>query len=280
MTLECFSIGEMAPALLREVEDFLDSQDTGHPFQYPHWAGSRARVMLIREHGKICWLGTFVVQGPLGRRFPWIRALVANRGPVCDDSHFWQNAAEKLADMLREEKFTYLDVLPEWLCQADHDHPTFANHSKWRCVGKDRASLRLDLKQSEDDIFANFRKISRYEVRRAERLGATVLTASSETEIEEFLSIYQRMAIRKGFAPDPIDNLRRNIHWLISSESRGSAPHGKCRRHPSWRSGDCSLRTKMLVYLGRNRTGRESCSRPPFAVEGASLGKVSQLQRI
>ena len=167
MTLECFSIGEMAPALLREVEDFLDSQDTGHPFQYPHWAGSRARVMLIREHGKICWLGTFVVQGPLGRRFPWIRALVANRGPVCDDSHFWQNAAEKLADMLREEKFTYLDVLPEWLCQADHDHPTFANHSKWRCVGKDRASLRLDLKQSEDDIFANFRKISHYEVRRA-----------------------------------------------------------------------------------------------------------------
>ena len=81
MTLECFSIGEMAPVLLREVEDFLDSQDTGHPFQYPHWAGSRARVMLIREHGKICWLGTFVVQGPLGRRFPWIVPSSQMEGP-------------------------------------------------------------------------------------------------------------------------------------------------------------------------------------------------------
>ena len=222
MTLECVSINEMAPALLREVEDFLDSQDTGHPFQYPQWAGSRARVMLIREHGEICWLGTFVVQSPLGRRFPWIRALVANRGPVCDDSHFWEKAADILADMLREEKFTYLDVLPEWLCQADQDHPSFANHTKWRSVGKYRASLRLDLQHGEDDIFANFRKISRYEVRRAERLGATVHTASTETEIEEFLSVYQRMAIRKGFRPDPIDNLRRNIRWLVGSESRGA----------------------------------------------------------
>jgi GNAT acetyltransferase-like protein len=222
MTVECVSTSELAPALLREAEDFLDSQDTGHPFQYPQWAGPRSRVMLIREHGRIWWLGTFGVQRPLGRRFPWMRALVGNRGPVCDDSHFWAKAAEELADNLRDEKFTYVGVLPEWLCQADEDHPSFGNHPKWRCVGNHRASLRLDLNQGDDDIFANFRKISRYEVRRAERLGTTVHTASTDTEIEEFLSVYQRMAIRKGFRPDPIDNLRRNIHWLVGSESRGA----------------------------------------------------------
>jgi hypothetical protein len=222
MTLECVSTSELAPALLREIEDFLDSQDTGHPFQYPQWGGPRSRVILIREQGRICWLGTFGVQRPLGRRFPWIRALVANRGPVCDDPHFWAKAAEELAHKLRGEKFTYVDVLPEWLCRADEVHPSFVNDSKWHCVGNQRSSLRLDLNQHDDDIFAKFRKISRYEVRRAERLGATVQAASTDTEIEEFLSIYQRMAVRKRFTPDLIDNLRRNIHWLVGSESRGA----------------------------------------------------------
>jgi hypothetical protein len=130
MTLESLPTDTLTPALLREVEDFIDSQDTGHPFQYPQWAGSGSRVMLIREHGRIRWLGTFGVQTPLGRRFPWIRALVANRGPVCDDPQLWEKAAEAVADTSRQERFAYLDVLPEWTCLADEEHPSFANRSK------------------------------------------------------------------------------------------------------------------------------------------------------
>ncbi len=190
--------------------------------------------MLIREHSKIAWLGTFCVQTPLGRRFPSIRGLDANRGPVCDHPHLWHKASLELVEKLREEKFAYLDVLPEWICQPDGKHPSFANHSDWRCVGKNRASLRLDITQDEDEIFSNFRKIARYEVRRAERSGATVRIGSCEADVEEFLSLYQRMAIRKGFKADPIDNLRSTIQWLIGSESRGALsiasaggiPHG------------------------------------------------------
>ena len=178
--------------------------------------------MLGREDSRIRWVGTFGLQTPLGRRFPWIRALTANRGPVCDDQSFWVEAAEALAANMREERFAYLDVFPEWIRQREGDHPNFANHFTWHCIGKPRASLRLDLKAGEDEIFANFRKTSRYEVRRAERSGATVRTASSDKEIDEFLDIYKRMAILKGFTPNPIDNLRRVIRWLIASESRGA----------------------------------------------------------
>ena len=222
MILESVLTDEMSPVLLREAQDFLDSQNTGHPFQFPEWAGSGSRVMLAREDGKICWLGTFGVQRPLGRTFPWLRALTANRGPVCDDHRLWEAAAEELAENMREESFAYLDVIPEWIGQADVDHPGFANRFKWQSIGKPRVSLRLDLNAAEQDIFANFRKTARYEVRRAERLGTTVRTASSDAEIDEFLSVYERMAVRKGFTPNPIDNLRRVMRWLIASESRGA----------------------------------------------------------
>ena len=188
--------------------------------------------MLLRQNGRISWQGAFGVQRPLGRTFPWLRALIANRGPVCDDLGLWEAAAEELAEKIREESFAYLDVFPEWILQADCDHPScdhpsFANRVKWHCMGKSRASLRLDLNASEEEIFANFRKTTRYEIRRAERLGTAVSAASSDQEIEEFLRVYERMAAWKGFIPNPIDNLRRIIHWLITSESRGTLLIGR-----------------------------------------------------
>ena len=229
MTLESVLTDDLSPVLLKEVEGFLDSQDTGHPFQFPQWAGSGSRVIVVRQDGTIRWLGTFGVQMPLSRRFPWIRALNANRGPVCDDHQFWEAAVDELAENLREESFAYLDVLPEWIWQPDGDPPSLANHSKWQPIGKQRASLRLDLKADEDEIFKNFRKVSRYEVRRAERLGTTVSAASTDAEIDEFLSLYKRMAIWKGFTPDSIDDTRRIIQWLVGSESRGALLIGRVK---------------------------------------------------
>jgi len=222
MTLESIPTDSPSSAVVTEAEQFLDSQETGHPFQFPQWAGSRARVMIVREDGKIRWLGTFGVQTPLGRRFPWIRSLSANRGPVCDDHSLWEIAGEAAAEKMREEGLAYLDVVPEWIWQGGADHPTFANHDKWHCLGGQRASLRLNITAPEDEIFANFRKISRYEVRRAERFGTTVSAASTEAELDEFLSVYQRMATWKGFTPDPIEDSRRIIRWLVASESRGA----------------------------------------------------------
>ena len=222
MIVESVPTDEISPVLLTEIEDFLDSQDTGHPFQFPQWGGPGSRVKLIRKDGRICWLGTFVVQRLVDRRVPWVRALIANRGPVCDDSVLWGAAAEELARNMREESFAYLEVLPEWIRQADGDHPSFANNLEWHSIGSPRNSLRLDLQAAEDEIFANFRKTTRYEVRRAERSGTTVTAASSDREIDEFLDVYQRMAIQKNFVPGSIDNLRRVVRWLIGSESRGT----------------------------------------------------------
>jgi len=222
MTLESIPTVSLSPLRLAEAEQFLDSQSTAHPFQFPQWAGPRSRVMIAREDGKIRWLGTFGVQKPLGRGFPWIRSLSANRGPVCDDHSLWEVGVEQAVEKMREEGWAHVDVVPEWIWPEKADHPAFANCDKWRCTGDRRTSLRLNVTAPEDDIFANFRKISRYEVRRAERLGTTVSAASTVAELDEFLSLYQRMATWKGFTPDPIDDLRRTICWLIASESRGA----------------------------------------------------------
>ena len=222
MALESFLTDDLTPALVQEVEQFLDSQQTGHIFQFPRWAGAGSRLMLWRENGAIRWAGTFGVQFPLGRKVPWIRALTATRGPVCDNFNLWQMAADEFAEKISRENFAYFEVSPDWPQGTEGVPLRILDSSKWKCSGMERVSLRLDLTRSEDQIFAGFRKNTRYEVRRAERLNATVRTASNEVEIDDFMSLYEDFAARKRFRAESHHEVRTLIGWLINTESRGA----------------------------------------------------------
>jgi lipid II:glycine glycyltransferase (peptidoglycan interpeptide bridge formation enzyme) len=222
MALESSLTNALTPALAHEVEEFLDSQDTAHLFQFPQWADPGAKFLLLREGAKIRWTGTFGVYAPLGWKLPWVRAATANRGPVCDDFEFWAAAAEKLSESFGAERIAYIEVSPDWIQASENESPSVFSGPQWESVNTQRASLRVDLTASEETIFANFRKNSRYEVRRSERLGAVVNLASSEADIDEFLRVYQGLAARKGFPPDELERLRRQIRWLMNSGSRGA----------------------------------------------------------
>ena len=222
MDLESFLTNDLTPALVQEVEGFLDSQDTAHPFQFPQWSDPGSKLMLFREGGNLRWTAAFGVYRPLGWKVPWIRAAAANRGPVCDDPRLWAAAAEKAAGRMRRDRLTYVEVSPDWIQRDERSQQSFLKDSEWECSGSQRWSLRLDLTIAEDRIFANFSKNSRYEVRHAERLGATVNAASKDAEIEEFLVVYQGMAALKGFPADQIERVRRQVQWLVHAQSRGA----------------------------------------------------------
>jgi len=222
MGLEFYATNDLSQPLLCEIIGFLDSQETSHLFQFPQWNVSGARFALLRETGNIGWFGTFGMHSPLGSSFPWMRAVIANRGPVCDDYQLWQGATEEFIEQMRRERVTYVDAAPDWLQTPRTDLENSLRNSGWQEMRAERTSLRLDLTKSEDEIFANFRKNSRYEVRRAERLGVSVAPASGEAEIEEFLTLHARLALRKGFAADSPEDLLGAIRWLTTAESRGA----------------------------------------------------------
>ncbi len=212
----------LSESLRCEITRFLDRQETSHLFQFPQWNRAGARFALLRESGNIRWFVTLGQHSPLGSLFPWMRAAIANRGPVCDDFSLWQAATDELAEQMSRERFTYLDASPDWVQTPQVDRYPTPRDATWQEVGAERASLRLELTKSEDEIFSNFRKNSRYEIRRAERLGVSVAPASSDAEIDEFLTLYARLALRKGFAAEAPGDLRGSIRWLTTEESRGA----------------------------------------------------------
>lgn len=222
MDPEVIAIEKLSATVRAEICAFLDSQDTAHPFQFPQWTeaggiGGPSLCCLWRNANALAAYASGGVQRPAGTRVP-LRALVINRGPVCDDVERWPETLDGLVRIAKVQKFIYVDAAPERLI-SDSSGVFFS--TAWKSLGGERASLRLDLTPGEDEIFVGFRKVTRYEVRRAEKAGIRLATASAKEDSERFLDLYLRVAKRKGFAADAPEFVREILKWLQAEPGRG-----------------------------------------------------------
>jgi Acetyltransferase (GNAT) domain len=221
MTLRILRSGDLGQ-LLRPICDFLDRQTTSHPFQFPQWASPESCFAVIEQNATIRWYANCGVQHPLGKCLPWISAFIINRGPVCDDPVLWREGLLALIQHLEREKYIYLDASPDRIASPRDDGAGFLEGRKWEQIANPRYSLRLDLTKDEELLFSNLRKVTRYEVRRAERAGLQVTLPNSDIEINAFLNVYARMAERKMFLPDTCHHMWEVIRWLKGDPQRGA----------------------------------------------------------
>jgi hypothetical protein len=214
--------------LLREIVNFLDAEDTSHPFQFPQWARSESGgfstgtcFCTYKEHDRIKWFARCSTLHPLGRWALALKALVLTRGPVCRDESTSRSALEALVRYSNSEGFVFIEASPEVIPAKNPAAVDAFAQSGWRPLVGSRASLRLNLNRSEDEIIAGFRKATRYEVNRAARVGVVVEEAQSDVELSEFLRVYGEMSIRKGFHADRIQHVLQIIRWISNEPRRG-----------------------------------------------------------
>ena len=69
-------------------------------------------------------------------------------------------------------------------------------------------TIALDLTRSEDELLTNMRRQTRYEVRKAEKLGLTVTSDDSEAIFDEFYQVQQKTAARQHFYAPSRDELQ------------------------------------------------------------------------
>jgi hypothetical protein len=167
MPLELYAGKDLSQPLLGEITEFLDSQETSHLFQFPQWNAGGARFALLREGGAIRWFGTFGTHSPLGSSVPWMRAVVANRGPVCDDKRLWKTATEEFIAHMRLEGMTYCEVFPDWVQTPDSNAKNHLRDSGWQGLGEERSSLRLDLRIATMQSLRTFARtrVTKYDAR-------------------------------------------------------------------------------------------------------------------
>lgn len=68
-------------------------------------------------------------------------------------------------------------------------------------------TVMLDLMRSEDEILADMRRQTRYEVRRSEKLGIKVTKSNDKKIFEEFRAVQAETALRQNFVPPNLATL-------------------------------------------------------------------------
>jgi GNAT acetyltransferase-like protein len=212
---------QCSSSLLREIGDFLDSQDTSHPFQWPQWSGEGGHMALLRRKGRLFWLahcGTFF---PAGRVVRPIRALSLNRGPVCDDVADLEIGLCALLEEARRLKFAYIEIGPEWTGPFADSAAELLRRSGWQVLPSRRSSLRLGLSANLDDLISSFRKTTRHEIRRSIEEGVQIIGAGTEAQYDDFLRLYGEMSSERGFPAEKPKFLISLFRWLAEDRGRG-----------------------------------------------------------
>lgn len=114
----------------------------------------------------------------------------------------------KIADIARQEKCVFVRVRPQLVNTAE-------NMRMLATLGLKKAPMHLaaehtvmlDLTKSEDELLADMRRQTRYEVRRAGKLGITVEKSNSDEIFKEFHRVQTDTAHRQGFVPPNLKTL-------------------------------------------------------------------------
>jgi hypothetical protein len=221
LSFQCTGLSNCSPQTLQEITDFLDMQNTSHPFQMPQWGNDRALLALLRVGGRVRWFAQCGVNHPAGRFLRLVRTLIVYRGPVCDDLGLMEMGLQHLIAEGRRRKVAYIDIAPEWTGEfAKLALPMLALNG-WQFLDDERSSLRLPLTPTAEELLASLRKTTRYEIRRSEAEGVEVTIAKEEAEFSEFYRLYEKMVREKQFPAESAGFLFRVFRWLTDDPRFG-----------------------------------------------------------
>lgn len=153
-------------------------------------------------------------------------------GPLLDYSNeeLVASAFKRIAEIAKKEKCVFVRVRPQ-LINTPENLQLLAN------LGLKKSPMHLaaehtviiDLGKSEDELLADMRRQTRYEVRRAAKQGITVEKMQGEEIFKEFHKVQAETAKRQGFVPPNLKTLMaereafgNNIAIYVAKTSEGS----------------------------------------------------------
>ena len=149
----------------------------------------------------------------------------------------------------------YVEIAPEWTGAFAESAKTVLARNGWQALPGARSSLRLDLGPVLEDLFASFRKATRYEIRRAEREGIKVTIAHDEPDCRDFVRLYATMLSQKKILGEDPDFLSRVLRWLAADQRRGGL--FLAREDGILRGGAAIFRSGMRCWYVWGATSKE-----------------------
>ncbi len=187
----------------REQWDEFVLERGGHLLQSWGWGEFKGRFgwdterLAVRDAG-----GEFEgVAQVLIRRLPLGSMAYVPKGPVAspDDRETWARLLRLLRDFGRERGVTFLRVEPDW--EGEFPLSRLLAEEGFRVSGQaiqPRTTIVVSLERDEEEILAEMKSKTRYNVRLAERKGVTVREGSEE-DVSLFYALMEETRERDTF---------------------------------------------------------------------------------
>lgn len=151
-------------------------------------------------------------------------------GPLINwqDNKIVRETLTKIRKIAVTEKCVFVRMRPQLLATAE-------NLKLLENIGLKKSPMHLaaehtviiDLTKSEEELLANMRRQTRYEVRRSGKLGITVTKSRSEEIFREFHKIQVETAKRQNFVPPNLKTLMAEKEALDSEIYVAKTPEGE-----------------------------------------------------
>jgi len=206
---------------------FLDAADTASPYQDPQFFGGRGPGeidVLVERNGRPVFFALGFENPVLSRFLPGLKSLVVHKGPVADDPDALLSGLQALKELCQKKQLCEIQISPQIAEDRSSSVTQMCDTLGFRPLASasPSMSLRLDITCDADQLLARFRKGTRYEVKRAERIGIAVRRAETETDFLSFYRIYRGRASYKGFAPLPIVDFYELSKRIRAAPERGA----------------------------------------------------------
>ena len=131
-------------------------------------------------------------------------------GPLIEweDKALVRDVLTRITNIAKQEKCVFIRMRPQLESSAE-------NLKKLADLGFKKSPMHLaaehtviiNLQKTEAEMLADMRRQTRYEVRRADKLGITVEKENSEEIFREFHQVQMKTAERQGFIPPSLETL-------------------------------------------------------------------------
>lgn len=163
----------------------------GNKVVFEDFGGAGRALMIVRDAKRGRYL-----EIPCGPLLDW-----SDKGAV-------KAAFEKIGEIGKREKCVFVRIRPQLEKKAQNLRileDLGLKPSPMHLAAEH--TVMIDLRGSEDEMLSKMRRQTRYEVRRAQKLGITVERSNSKEIFEEFHGVQLETAKRQGFIPPSLKTL-------------------------------------------------------------------------
>ena len=207
---------------LRNIYEFCESAESYSIEQYPDWKE-------LFPDTKFCYFYLYDESGikSYSQIIESHRLAQINYGPVCSDKDNMVDSISEIIEYYRKKHFLFLGIQLYFKTGYDTDYIEYKLNKKYKIKyifdnSNTKSSIEIDLENDIDDIFRNFSKGHKSDVKKANKLGITTETINNLSDLNVFNGIYTKMCEARNIDRGELrSDAIFKLYDLLKSKNKG-----------------------------------------------------------